>query len=39
MSEPPKDYTAYTERNPVGSYRREFDVPAEWQGRRDLYHL
>lgn len=34
MSEPPKDYTAYTERNPVGSYRREFDVPANWNGRR-----
>ena len=34
MSEPPKNYTAYTERNPVGSYRREFKVPAAWQGRR-----
>ena len=28
MSEPPKDWTAYDERNPVGSYRREFEVPA-----------
>lgn len=34
MSEPPKDYTAYEERNPVGSYRREFEVPADWKGRR-----
>ena len=34
MSEPDKKYTAYTERNPVGSYRREFDVPANWNGRR-----
>ena len=34
MSEPPKDYTAYNERNPVGSYRREFEVPADWNGRR-----
>lgn len=34
MSEPPKDYTAFTERNPVGSYRREFTVPAGWNGRR-----
>lgn len=34
MSEPPKEYTAYDERNPVGSYRREFEVPADWQGRR-----
>lgn len=34
MSEPPKEYTAYNERNPVGSYRRDFDLPADWQGRR-----
>ncbi|MGC4044881.1 MAG: glycoside hydrolase family 2 TIM barrel-domain containing protein [Armatimonas sp.] len=34
MSEPPKDYTAYQERNPVGSYRRQFTVPAGWSGRR-----
>lgn len=30
MSEPDKWFTAYKERNPVGSYRREFNVPAEW---------
>lgn len=34
MSEPPKDWTAYEERNPVGSYRREFDLPGDWTGRR-----
>jgi len=34
MSEPEEQYTAFKERNPVGSYRREFDVPAEWIGRR-----
>jgi len=34
MSAPPKDWTAYDERNPVGSYRREFTLPAEWAGRR-----
>ncbi|SDP07566.1 beta-galactosidase [Mucilaginibacter sp. OK268] len=34
MSTPPEKYTAYKERNPVGSYRREFTVPAEWKGRR-----
>ena len=34
MSEPPKEYTAYDERNPVGSYRRDFEVPADWDGRR-----
>ena len=33
-SEPPKEYTAYLERDPVGSYRREFEVPAAWNGRR-----
>ncbi len=33
MSEPPKEYTAYEERNPVGSYLREFEVPAAWSGR------
>jgi beta-galactosidase len=34
MSEPDKWYTAYTERNPVGSYRRTFDLPSDWSGRR-----
>ena len=34
MSEPDPKYTAFTERNPVGSYRRDFDLPADWSGRR-----
>lgn len=34
MSEPPRDWPAYDERNSVGSYRREFEVPREWTGRR-----
>ncbi|MFT3845686.1 MAG: glycoside hydrolase family 2 TIM barrel-domain containing protein [Lacibacter sp.] len=34
MSEPDKKYTAFVERNPVGSYRRDFEVPANWNGRR-----
>jgi beta-galactosidase len=34
MSDPPKNFTAYKERDPVGSYRRDFEVPASWQGRR-----
>ena len=34
MTEPPKNFTAFEERNPVGSYRREFEVPATWNGRR-----
>ena len=36
MSEPEKWYTSYEERNPVGSYRREFEVPAAWIGRRNF---
>jgi beta-galactosidase len=34
MTEPPKTYTSYMERNPVGSYRREFEVPQVWAGRQ-----
>ena len=34
LSEPPRNFTSYTERDPVGSYRREFEVPASFQGRR-----
>ncbi len=33
-SEPPKDYTAKDERNPTGCYRRLFQVPTNWEGRR-----
>jgi len=34
MSTPSVKYTNYEERNPVGSYRRTFTVPAAWAGRR-----
>ncbi|TCD11268.1 DUF4981 domain-containing protein [Pedobacter frigidisoli] len=34
MSTPPEKFTAFKERNPVGSYRRDFTIPAEWKGRR-----
>jgi beta-galactosidase len=34
MSEPPEKFTAFKERNPVGSYRRDFTLPADWNGRR-----
>jgi beta-galactosidase len=34
MSPPPENYTAFKERNPVGSYRRDFEVPANWNGGR-----
>ncbi len=33
MGTPPKDYTAYKHRNPVGSYRTTFQVPARWKNR------
>jgi beta-galactosidase len=33
MSTPQKNFTAYEERNPVGSYRRDFDLPSDWKGR------
>jgi len=34
MSTPPEKFTAFKERNPVGSYRRDFSLPSEWNGRR-----
>ncbi len=34
MGEPPADWTAYRDRNPVGSYRRTFDLPAAFAGRQ-----
>jgi beta-galactosidase len=39
MGEPPTNYTAFKERNPVGSYRRSFELPSEWSGRRVLVHF
>ena len=33
MRESPKDYTTYTYRNEVGSYRRSFSLPQTWNGR------
>ena len=34
MGEPPKNFTNYDARNPVGSYRRDFELPASWKGDR-----
>ncbi len=34
MGEPERTWTAYDERNPVGSFRRTFTVPAAWEGAR-----
>lgn len=36
MSTPPRNWTAFEERNPVGSYRRSFELPAGWAGRRTI---
>jgi beta-galactosidase len=34
MGEPPANFTTYHERNPVSSYRRDFEVPESWSGRQ-----
>lgn len=34
MREPAKNHTTYKYRNEVGSYRRSFVVPSEWEGRQ-----
>ncbi|QDU90329.1 Beta-galactosidase [Pirellulimonas nuda] len=39
MGEPDPKFTSYKERNPVGSYLREFEVPAEWDGKRIILHF
>ncbi|WP_433902257.1 glycoside hydrolase family 2 TIM barrel-domain containing protein [Sphingobacterium puteale] len=33
MRTPPQDWTTYIYRNEVGSYRRNFTVPKDWDGR------
>jgi len=38
-SEPPTDYSTFKERNAVGSYRRTFDLPLEWNGRQVFVHF
>jgi beta-galactosidase len=39
MGEPDKSFTSYKERNPVGSYVRDFEVPDEWKGMRVILHF
>lgn len=34
MGVPPEDFTSFKHRNPVGSYRRAFQLPADWQGKQ-----
>lgn len=33
MRTPPTHWTTYKHRNEVGSYRRDFDIPSDWDGR------
>ena len=37
MGEPKVDYTTYKERNPVGQYRRSFQLPAGWEARGQTF--
>ena len=39
MGEPPKTFTTFSERNPVGSYRTTFTVPATWDSRRVILNF
>jgi beta-galactosidase len=39
MDEPGKNFNTYKQRNPVGSYRRYFKVPANWGHGRTLIHF
>jgi len=36
---PVKGYTNEKEPNPVGSYRRDFDIPADWNGKEIFLHF
>ncbi|MCC5930744.1 MAG: DUF4981 domain-containing protein [Cyclobacteriaceae bacterium] len=39
MGEPNEKYTSYKERNPVGSYVKEFSVPADWDNKQIILHM
>lgn len=39
MGEPDPAFTTFRERNPVGSYLRDFEVPAAWKGMRVILHF
>ena len=34
MRTPPEDWTMYKARNEVGSYRRTFEIPKDWDGKK-----
>ena len=33
MRTPPANWTTYKDRNEVGSFRRDFEIPQDWDGR------
>lgn len=37
MLTPPKTFTNYAARNPVGSYRRDFELPEDWKNEGDVF--
>ena len=39
MRTPPADWTTFKARNEVGSYRREFTVPEDWDGKEVFIHF
>ncbi len=39
MGDAPENYTAHSNPNPVGSYRRTFEIPADWDGREVIIHF
>jgi beta-galactosidase len=39
MGAPPPAFTTFKQRNPVGAYRRTFEVPRDWAGRRVVLHF
>ncbi|MEI6075205.1 MAG: glycoside hydrolase family 2 TIM barrel-domain containing protein [Verrucomicrobiota bacterium] len=36
---PPTNWTAFAQRNPVGSYRKTIELPASWHDRRVFIHF
>jgi beta-galactosidase len=39
MGVPDSNFTTFKQRNPVGSYRRTFTVPAEWKNKQIILHF
>lgn len=39
MAEPPKEYTSFENRNPVGSYVRTFTIPENFHSRKTILHF